>query len=237
MKKHKALHLVATIFLLISVFVIGASANSAEPPSVTIVVQNPPEDFSCMLIAGENKLPPSVKKVAWESQYLFHYGALSSEVDYRLEVTADGETYICEFPSRLSQYSGIFTLDLGSRKLSTGHHPMRSIMLVAIRLISTLAIEGVVFFLFGYRQKSSWKIFLIVNIITQGLLNIFLNGLVSGYIILALIFGEFFVFLGEMIAFPIALKEKSKLRAVLYALAANSASLWLGWELLSHLPV
>ena len=35
----------------------------------------------------------------------------------------------------------------------------------------TLLIEGALFFAFGFRKKLSWVLFIIINLITQGLLN------------------------------------------------------------------
>jgi len=73
---------------------------------------------------------------------------------------------------------------------------------------------------------------LIVNIITQSLLHI---GIILGSLfgslfggIFAFIIGELFVFILEIIIFGKFLKEQSKLRAILYALLANIASLVIG---------
>lgn len=237
MGKIKVFYAALILILALYVFAVPALANAAEPPSVTIVVENPPADFSCVLLAGDARLPAKAKCIAWEWQYSFYYGALSSEIIYKLEVTANGETFVCEFPDRLERYSGVYTLDLKSRTLEKGYSPLRAVLLVSARVILTLLVEGIVFFAFGYRQKSSWLAFFKVNLATQGLLNLFLNGLRSGYLVIALVLCEILVYLAELIILPIAIKERSKPRTVFYVILANTASLLLGWILITYLPV
>ncbi|GLC31204.1 hypothetical protein bsdE14_26140 [Clostridium omnivorum] len=57
------------------------------------------------------------------------------------------------------------------------------------------------------------------------------------YLILSLIIGEFFVFVIEMIAFPILVKEHGKSRSLVYAFIANFVSLIAGGYIISVLPV
>ena len=54
---------------------------------------------------------------------------------------------------------------------------------------------------------------------------------------LGLYLAEFVIFIAEGIAFPVATKEKKKWICVLYALAANAASLIAGLLLINHLPI
>jgi len=99
--------------------------------------------------------------------------------------------------------------------------------------------EGIIFWLFRFRQKRSWYIFLAINLVTQGVLNILLNskGLMPSYLIFSLILGELFVFAAEMIAFPIFIKEHKKSRILIYAFIANLISLIAGGYIISVLPV
>ena len=111
---------------------------------------------------------------------------------------------------------------------------------IGIRLILTILVEGIILFLFGYRDKKSWLIFLLVNTFTQGLLNLFLAlGVHPGdYIYLALIFGElFFAYLVEVLAFGLLLKEHTVKKAIIFTLVANTASLLLGWILIGRIPI
>jgi hypothetical protein len=110
---------------------------------------------------------------------------------------------------------------------------------VSLRVVLTLLIEGLLFYLFGFRRKSSWIAFLVINLLTQGVLNIQLNNAVpfTGYLIFNLIFMELVVLLVEMISFLSYVKEHGKLRRAAYAFIANLASLVLGGWLITVLPV
>ena len=143
----------------------------------------------------------------------------------------------------MKEYNNVYTLDLDSRTLTVGELPSRNIMLVTVRVLLTLLLEGLVFFLFGYRQKISWIIFLAVNLITQGALFICLNSLSSTpltgvfYIIMVMIFAEILIFVIEMIVFLVFIKEHRRLRTAGYVLTANLLSLFLGGYLITALPL
>jgi hypothetical protein len=109
-----------------------------------------------------------------------------------------------------------------------------------LRILLTLAIEACVFWLFGYRDKRSWIAFLVINLITQASVNIWLiSGFdpLGSYLVLMLIFAEILVFIFELIAFLIVIKEHGKLRTAGYVMAANLLSLVAGGYLITVLPV
>jgi hypothetical protein len=212
-------------------------ANSAEPPSILIIVPNAPNDLE-ISIGSENKAFRTDKGI--ESYFTFYSHQLKF-TDYTLKITTGNMTFDIMLDTPLQTYNNIFTLDLESQTLTPGKLLSRSISLFALRLILTLIIEAVVFFLFGYRKKRSWMIFLIINLITQGALYIWLNGLftplANGYIILTLIFGEILVFTVEMSVFLTFIKEHHRLRTALFVIAANLFSLIAGGYLITTLPV
>ena len=159
---------------------------------------------------------------------------------YTFQVTSNGESYECSLGESVQHYNNVYTLDLSTRELTPGGYPFRSVLLVSIRVFLTLLLEGIIFWLFGFRQKWSWLIFLVINLVTQGALNIWLTGdgsPTTGYWIIGLIFGEIFVFAAEMIAFPILINEQKKSRILIYALIANLVSLFAGGYLMSILPI
>jgi hypothetical protein len=80
----------------------------------------------------------------------------------------------------------------------------------------------------------------VINLITQGALNIWLNNggsLMPSYLLFGLIIGEVFVFATEMIAFPIFMREHKKSRILIYSFIANFISLIAGGYIISVLPV
>lgn len=231
--------------LLFSILMAGiqpvtALANSAEPPSLIILVNNPPSDLSIVLASSKNMPEAMVKRVAWEGYYVFYSEVMQKSDEYLIKVTTNDKSFTYKIGKPLKYYNNVFTLDLSRQQLTPGTSPLRSVLLVSIRLLLTLFIEGIIFWLFGFRSKKSWLIFLVTNLITQGALNIWLNtgtSLIGSYLILSLFFGEFFVFLAEMIALPALLNEHGKLRILFFTFLANLISLVAGSYIITVLPV
>ena len=226
--------------LMISILPANALANSAEPPSLVILINNPPDDLSIVLVSNENQPEAIVRRVAWEGYYVFYSRDMQVGGKYTFKVTTHGESFECTLGAPLQRYNNVVTLDVSNRELTPGKYPFRSVLLVSIRLLLTLILEGIIFWLFGFRQKRSWLIFLAINLVTQGILNILLNSggsLMPSYLIFSLIFGEIFVFAAEMIAFPIYIKEHKKSCILIYAFIANLISLIAGGYIISVLPV
>ena len=222
-------------------------ANSAEPPSFTVIVTNPPSDLSLTLQLADETQSEAIalnkEQKAWEAYYRFFYH-MSPNAHANMEgavliVQAGEKSFQCPLPAgTFNTYNNLLTLDMGAQSLSIGQPPLRVPSLIAMRIVLTLAIEGLVFFLFGFRQKKSWLIFFYVNIITQGALNLILTGPNLGaYWMFGFILGEIVVLAVELLAFIPLVKEFGKLRTAIYTVVANVASLIIGGLLLSYLPV
>jgi len=111
--------------------------------------------------------------------------------------------------------------------------------LVSMRLFLALLLEGVIFWLFRFRQKEVGLYFL-PSTLFQGALNNWLNSggsLKPSYLIVNLIIGEVFVFAAEMIAFPIFINEHKKRRISIYVISSNLISLIAGEHIITLLPV
>ena len=106
-------------------------------------------------------------------------------------------------------------------------------------LLPTLLIEGVLLLAFGYRSRRSLLVFLLVNLVTQGGFALYLavtvlNHGVSGWSLLFYLPIELIIMVVELLAYRRLLTEKSRGRAVGYAVAANVCSAVVG--LLAHRP-
>lgn len=246
MKNRIALFL--SLILIFSVtFITSVEANAAMPPILTIVVVNPPHDLSLSiaLTQGDQVETKLLERqdIAWEAKFKhFDYHFLgNSELYNNAKLIVASKEYHFEIDLGLENgkmVCRLCTLDLKSQTLSNGFPAWRAPVTVALRVILTLLIEGIVFYLFGYREKRSWMIFLIVNLITQGVLHALLSGSdMSGYAILIFWFAEIVVLILEMIAFLALLHEHKKWRAAIYVFVANLLSLVLGSVLLYNLPV
>ena len=221
-------------------------ANSAEPPGLVVIVDNPPDDLTLSLRFGESA-PETVElsktQTAWEAQYRFFYGAAAVQkselVHVSLIASSGGHTSAYPIPEgMLNRYNTIMTFDFNKGTIQNGQTFGRIFTLVSLRVVLTLLIEGLIFFLFRYRRKRSWIAFIVINLITQGALNLALNqSFTNSYLIFALVLYEIGVIVAELIAFGLIVTEYRRRRTVLYVMLANIASLFLGGFLLTRLPV
>lgn len=237
-------------FLFVSLIFLAAVpavyANSAEPPGLIVIVNNAPDDLTLSLRFGESgseTVELTKKQTAWETQYRFFYGAsglYNPDLDHAaLIVSSGGDTSAYPISEKLlKRYNTVITFDYVKGTIRDGQTFARIFTLVFLRVGLTLLIEGLIFFLFGYRRKRSWIAFVVINLITQGALNLALNqSFTNSYLIFALVFYELIVIVAELISFGLIVKEHRTRRTVGYVLLANIASLLLGGFLLTHLPV
>lgn len=236
--KNKWILAILAAVLMVVFAVAPCLANAAEPPSILIIVSNPPEDMEINLLTDSNG-KATVINHAFERYYAFYYRDLKEAEDYTFQVATSEDSFQIPLAKPVKTYNNIFTLDLDRQTLEPGKSWSRSASLVSFRVLLTLIIEGLIFWLFGYREKRSWYAFVVINLLTQGALNIWLNELspLASYIILNLIFGEVQVFVVEMIVLMAFLREHSRLRTFAYVMIANILSLIVGGYIITYLPV
>ncbi len=217
-----------------------AYANSAEPPALIVIMKNAPEDVSVSIISADTMKEGHKRKAAWETYYAFYNRDIANNTEIMLRVAGNGISYDKIVGKQyLTGYNSIVTLDFSAQTITAGKLLARSTLLVGLRVLFTLMIEGGIFFLFGFRAKKSWIAFLIMNLLTQGILNVVLNGAspLASYLIFNLIFMELLVFVAEIIGVLVFIKEHGRFRRVSYVLVANLASLILGGYLITVFPV
>jgi len=226
------------LFLLPAALILAGAgvcyANSPPPPSVFIIVSGAPKDLSLRIGA----VTPQIRSKAFETYYGFFFQN-GAPAENTLQVTTADGAYQIELPPRNS-YTSTFTLDIKTGNLTPGAPAWRPYEFASITIVLTLLIEGVIFYLFGYRKKSSWIAFLITNLVTQGYLYVWLNRQdypsFSGYgTTFDLILGEFMVVIIEMVALLIAVRERRRLETFLYVILANVVSLIAGGFLVNAL--
>jgi hypothetical protein len=210
------------------------NADAAEPPSILIIVSSAPQDLKI----STGTVTAYRKDKGLESYFTFYLRDLVS-TDYVFTITTGDKTFDIKTATPLNRYNNIYTLDLSRQTLTPGKTLWRSFSFLSLRIIFTLVIEGVVFYLFGYRKKKSWIVFLIVNLITQGILYFSLNRAtpLDTYVIWSLILGEIVVFIVETAAFLILINERSRWLTLLYVILANILSLIVGAYLFTLLPI
>jgi len=229
--------LVFCITTILTIYIPSHSvyANSGLPPSIIVIVQNAPKDLSIKI--GEIKGYRTNK--LFESYYIFYSTDLVSDANYTLSISTGDNSFDIRINTPLKSYNNLFVLDVKKQTLESGRSVTRSLASIFTLLLFTLIIEGIVLLLFGFRKKYSWIIFLVVNIITQGILYIWLNGFypIYDYIIYPLLIGEILILIVEIITFLTLVSEHSHLRIFLYVLTANISSLALGYILITYLPI
>ena len=104
---------------------------------------------------------------------------------------------------------------------------------MVLRIIISIAIEGFIFYLFGFRKKSTYIIFSILNIVTQvaltlGTIYSYYRGDTSYGTVFIFIGGEFLVFAGEMLILTLLIREKKLYQRTAVVFLANLLSMILG---------
>ena len=185
MKPKRLAALLLIVFTLLSLQS-AALANAAEPPSFIIIVSNPPDGLELSIPSGAPGAEPYVLQKTvkgWESHYRYFYGGDPDSGSRKDELTVKyGDTqFTIPFAPAKGRYGVLYTLDVAGRTIAEGEKPLRTPLLIAMRVLLTLAIEGLVFYLFGYREKKSWRVFFIANLVTQTGLNLLFHGISLGY--------------------------------------------------------
>lgn len=237
MKQKIILPLMIIIAVLTGAFSV-AYANSNMPPSYTLYSYNCPADtaiYQCFRDGSEETVVSD-----WGSERRLNESIFWIDIGNdaeKLHIVSSEKDFYVEFPETL-QYYEFLTLDFEKEKLLTDIPPWRKPLLITSRVVLTLLIECFVYFLAKYRKKSSYIKIMIINLITQGFLNIVISGeslSYHSYAALYFLLTEAVVFAVEMIAVPIAVKERRDV-AVESAFFANVASLVIGGLILAGLP-
>ena len=224
-----------------------AVANSAEPPGMTVIILDPPDDLNITLIVNHEGVltvfPMQREQRLWETYYRYYYSGSSFTTETleqgSLSVTSEGKQIELPLDGFIKQtYRNVITFDLKQGKLILGSSWTRDVLLVVLRLGLTLFLEGIIFWIFGFRGKRNWMIFFIINSITQVALNLMIHGPELGsYALMFYLLAEAAILLVEVIAFLFLLQKTSKWRTIAYAVTANLLSLVLGGYLLLWLPI
>lgn len=228
---------------------VDVAANATQPPCLTVLVLDAPDDLEITLTYSDGTTVEA-KRLRSERRGWETYFRLDSlyPVDYSKDVLSSAAltascseyTVSCSLPADAQrEYNNLVILDAETQTVRNGTYPGRYAIIVTIRVLTTLVLEGIIFFLFGYRERRSWVSFVLINLVTQAFLNIAFAGADFETYMLMYLYAavEVVVFLTEISAFPVAVKEKSRRHAVVYALVANAVSLYIGGLLISYMPV
>jgi hypothetical protein len=237
------LGVIGLLMILCLAFPLSAVANASEPPIIIILIPEVGLDVEATLESEEVVLYGEVREKKIETYVRFYRydieenKALSKNVVFVFD-TNKGEV-IVEYQLENLNYNQLYTLDIENQTLKEGKSLSRDLTLIGMRFTLTLLIEGLVFFLMGYRQARTWILFLIVNLLTQGSLNysITMSWTDNAYVILGFVVIEFFIIVAEWIVLLLTVKEGKKLKLWLTITLANILSLFLGGYLILSFPL
>lgn len=238
MKKFRAATLILVFTIIISTI---SYANSAGPPGFAIIAGNSPKDLEVYFVIDEVEHKAKKLKKIGET-YFVHYDRISdNETVSKIIFRSSEKEFEIDMTHRKVRYDNLYTLDYKNETLLEGKSIVRSVMLILSRIILTLVIEGIIFYMFKYRSKRSWIAFLAVNLVTQGFLNISMNSISpvdSGYMIrVYLLVDEFIILITELIFLTLLIRENKKLHTILFVIVANITSLIIGMIFLPLLPI
>lgn len=176
------------------------------------------------------------------------FGELTAEADgihrfsyhglprtFRIAVSGPGGAQTTDEPFTRTVFYTHLTYDWQTNTITSATSPAGFYGLQFLStLVPTLIIEGILLWLFGFRARWDWLVFLIVNLVTQAGLHLWIAAdLVSigdsALQYLVLLVAEVPILLVELAAYVFLLKEHSRLRRAAYAACANIASYALGY--------
>lgn len=229
------------------IFFTDTKANSAEPPMVWILIPGTYEHVDGVLVVDSIVIKGWANENKTETYIRFYYGSIpdfnrQKEIDgsdATFFITLDNKQYMIQTDIRGSGYNDLYTFDVNNLQLIKGKTFARDATLVSLRLFSTLILEGLVFFIMGYRAKRTWMLFLLINLITQGCLNILLNSdrPENVYMLFVLMIAEAVIIVVEEAVLLFTVNEGKALKLFFTILLANLLSLFLGGWFILNLPL
>lgn len=214
-------------------------ANSAEPPALIIVVPGATDDLTVYIEGTSGLLEGRKVHYFTETQFMFYKNEIPSTDTQKITVKSKDQQFELSIEEGMNRYRSVYTIDTFRQTIIKGTTTGREAILVGARVGLTLIIEGAIFWLFGFRNRRSWLMFILINLFTQGILNLWLGlqPMAQTYLIFSLVFAEVFVLIGELFLFNAFVKEHTVARRNIYVALANFASLILGGYLITWLPI
>lgn len=235
MRKYLLLLLLGS--LLISQII--SFGNSAEPPSIVIIVPDAPDDLRISVAKdGEVIFAVLTDKIV-DRYYEFYFSQLPDSSEYIFDISYGNENFKIRLDNLPERYNNVYTLNLSDNTLIPGKLKLRTATLVVVRVAMTLMLEGLIFWFFAFRKKESWIAFLLINMMTQIALNIWITGfpINIGYSIIGLFFMEILIVIFEIALFFRLVSEHSNLRKAVFVLSANTVSFIAGGYMITLLPI
>lgn len=221
--------------------------DTLDPDLLALLRENVPEGWHACVAQGTTGAPiygelyTESTDASGNDLHIFAYHGVPST--YRIIlVTESGKVWVSEALERKVLQSSVTVHWADDTEHTTVTVPSTItgyLLQFLATLVPTLLIEGILLLLFQYSWKRNWKAFLLVNVLTQGLLAVASSsvtahsGVSAWYLFCFFLPAEFVVMLVEVFLYSGRglLTGHSRGRAALYAVTANFASAFLGYYL------
>ena len=221
--------------------------DTLDPDLLALLRENVPEGWHACVAQGTTGAPIYGELYAESTDassndlHIFAYHGVPST--YRIIlVTQSGKVWLSEALERRVLQSSVtvhWADDAESTTVTVPSAVSGYALQFLATLVPTLLVEGILLLLFRYSWKENWKAFLLVNVLTQGLLAVASSsvtahsGVSAWYLFFFFLPAELVVMLVEVFLYSGRglLTGHSKGRAALYAVTANFASAFLGYYL------
>ena len=144
-----------------------------------------------------------------------------------IAVAENGEVSVSNIIER-KNFESTVDFDFAARSAAERSFVTLTVKQFAFTLIATLIIEGLILLAFRFSLRQNWKPFLFVNLSTQIALHAGVaftyTFLGTAFALIAFVLLEILILIIEVVLYMFLLKQHSKVRRALYALAANFAS-------------
>lgn len=221
----------------------GRSADSSYPnsfdgcsPAILNNLRSLEQDGWVLAYStGVSGKPPVFGDIRPQQDGTWRYSYLGVPETFRVAVATADEAQATETTYTRDYFANI-VYDWATNTLHEATPPpLRFFARLTSTLFPTLIIEGLLFLLFGYREKRSWLVLLIVNTATQLALHLFLSTPIilaaQHPLYYAVVFGpaELVICLIESTAYARLLREYDRYQRIGYAVLANITSAVLGY--------
>lgn len=255
--KKKLLLALVVFALVFTALPIDAWAIGSSPPTLTVLVYGAPKDLDMHIVLQYEGQPLSCpterERRAWETMFRLYRAGVSMYTQWHgnaqdfqgaeLLLTGGGQQRHIPIPDGLLSahgYNEVLTLYYTSGTLRYGFAPWRAPLLIGLRVLAALLIEGLFFRLSGFSQKETWFAFLGINIVVHGVVNALCYGkfnLTTPRYSVAFFMVILLSFLVELTAFLLTVHEYDSDRLSRCLLKANVASHAFNYVLLALLPM
>lgn len=250
MNKIRSRYLIYILLLLgIIVVITGSATPIIVPPAVQVFVAAPPKDLRVYIDYNHPNLPEPLEMSrstrGWETYFEYYYMKNPGRFDedfHTADLVVRSEKYNFEVKippdPQMRMYRRMMYLNLKNESLSFKQPTWRKPAFVLGHTLLALILKGVILYLFGIRWKATWKIFLIINLVTQLWLSFYLADVYhESYATFALYFFAGALAFGEAIAVWITADEiKKGSTALFFVFFINLVSLFIGDLILPHFP-